>query len=405
MVGAGVLLLALAQGLVISSYGAYSVVLNDTYGWSLTTLAGGFGLLQAVVGLLSPVAGWLSDRIGPRRTCRIGVGLLGCGLLGASQARTVGQFLALVVVMGVGHTLTGILPTTVAVVRVVRDGTAGAIALLATGMAVGGMSVPLVVLVLEAHGWRATTFGAGLLVFGAGTVATAVLPSAPAPVGGDGPATDSVDLDHSEVSFSTHEALRTAAFWLLIVGHGLALLVVGGLGMHLVPHLTGSFGHSLPAASLAVTLVAGGQLTGQLGAGVMRIGDRFDKRRTAAVCMVGHAIAIGILAVDSRPGVIWAASVLHGLAWGVRGPLMSALRVDYFGQRSFGVIMGISLAAVSIGMTLGPVVTAIVVDVTGSYRPAFLALIVTSALGALTFLGARPPASPIHASHQSEQNL
>ena len=33
-------------------------------------------------------------------------------------------------------------------------------------------------------------------------------------------------------------------------------------------------------------------------------------------------------------------AVLHGLAWGIRGPQMVAIRADYFGAKSFGKIMG-----------------------------------------------------------------
>ena len=33
--------------------------------------------------------------------------------------------------------------------------------------------------------------------------------------------------------------------------------------------------------------------------------------------------------------------VLHGVAWGVRGPFMQAMRADYFGRNAIGMIMGL----------------------------------------------------------------
>ena len=45
--------------------------------------------------------------------------------------------------------------------------------------------------------------------------------------------------------------------------------------------------------------------------------------------------------------MIVAFAVLHGWAWGARGPLMQAIRADYFGTASFGKIMGISTMIVS----------------------------------------------------------
>jgi MFS family permease len=47
-------------------------------------------------------------------------------------------------------------------------------------------------------------------------------------------------------------------------------------------------------------------------------------------------------------------AVLHGVAWGSRGPLMAAIRADYFGGTNFGTIMGTASLIASIGTTAGP---------------------------------------------------
>ena len=97
----------------------------------------------------------------------------------------------------------------------------------------------------------------------------------------------------------------------------------------------------------------------------------------------------GVLAAG-MPGLI-AFAVFHGLAWGLRGPFMLAIRADYFGRHAIGVIMGISAAIVSIGQVAGPLVAGVLADMTGNYRLGFTVLAVLSALGSVSFMLATRP--------------
>jgi OFA family oxalate/formate antiporter-like MFS transporter len=87
-------------------------------------------------------------------------------------------------------------------------------------------------------------------------------------------------------------------------------------------------------------------------------------------------------------------AVLHGLAWGLRGPLMSAIRADYFGSLSFGTITGISSMIAMVGMMGGPLVAGVLADRTGSYVPGFSALAALAAVGSVFFVLARRPKLP-----------
>ena len=63
-----------------------------------------------------------------------------------------------------------------------------------------------------------------------------------------------------------------------------------------------------------------------------------------------------ILASAHQPPAIFAFAVMHGGAWGLRGPMMQAIRADYFGRRAFGSIMGASSLLVMLGTITGPLV-------------------------------------------------
>ena len=196
---------------------------------------------------------------------------------------------------------------------------------------------------------------------------------------------------------TAREAFRTRAFWLISSGHGIALLSVSTLMVHLIPHLTTStMAMTLAAAGGVVALMTGSQVAGQIMGGFL--GDRFNKRLMCTGCLVGHGAGVAIVAFAESVWMAMLAVVVHGLAWGIRGPLMTAIRADYFGSASFGTIMGFSSLIVMFGMTLGPVFAGYIADVSGDYQLAFIVLAAVSLLGALCFFLATPPKVPETAS-------
>ena len=76
------------------------------------------------------------------------------------------------------------------------------------------------------------------------------------------------------------------------------------------------------------------------------------------------------------------------------GPLMQALRADYFGSSAFASIMGVSSMIVMVGPMLGPFAAGWMADATGSYATGFVALAALTALGILFFVATKPPAPP-----------
>src|SRR2546426_2099292 len=110
--------------------------------------------------------------------------------------------------------------------------------------------------------------------------------------------------------------------------------------VHLVVHLTERLGYSLQQAAAVVAMMTVLQVVAQLGGGWA--GDRFNKRAIVVGCMVAHAAGMLLLASATTFAAVGAFALLHGLAWGIRGPLMSAIRADYFRSAAFGPITGIS---------------------------------------------------------------
>jgi MFS family permease len=194
------------------------------------------------------------------------------------------------------------------------------------------------------------------------------------------------------VDFTPGEAVRTRAFWCLALGHGAALLVVSAVMVHLIVHVTERLGYTLQQGAAVLALMTAVQLAAQLGGGWA--GDRFSKRAICVGCMVAHALGLLLVAHATAFWMVAGFAVLHGAAWGIRGPLMSALRADYFGTASFGTIAGFSSMIVMLGMMFGPLIAGMVADRTGSYVPGFQILAGLAALGSIAFVFATPPEAP-----------
>ena len=394
LAGAG--LHVLGSALMTQSFGAYMVLLQRDYGWSKTLLAGAFSMTRVEGGLLGPLQGWLIDRFGPRAILQVGLVVFGLGFIGFSAMDSLVGFYVTFFVMALGASLGGFASLIVSLVNWFSRHRAKAVALSQTGFALGGLSVPLVILALDAFGWRATAFASGVIIIAVGLPLASVVRHRPEDHGEfeDGVPPDSpvegipLGVDRSG-DFTAREALRTRAFWLISLGHSSALLVVSAVMVHLVPHLIESLDYSLTSAGWIVALMTAMQMLGQVTGGYL--GDRFDKRVIVVACMVAHASGLLLVAYATSLHMVIAFALLHGWAWGTRGPLMVAIRADYFGASSFGTIMGFSSMVVMLGMTAGPLVAGYVADRTGSYTSGLAALALASLLGSVFFILAKPP--------------
>jgi MFS family permease len=394
MVAAGFGLELLIGALMFHAYGAYAVLLREEFGWSKTTLSAAFSMARAESGILGPIQGWLTDRFGPRALIRVGMSIFAVGFLLFSRIDSPVTFFLAFFMMAVGTSLGGYLPISVAIVTWFRRRRSLALSISGMGMALGGLLTPLVVTALARFGWRSTALASGFVVLALGLPLAQLMRRPPETYGltpdGEPRILDRAAPVGDARNYTAREAMATRAFWYISLGHAAALLVVSAVMVHMIIHVTERLGYSLQEAGAVVALLTVMQLTGQLTGGWL--GDRFSKRWICAGCMLGHASALMVLALATAFWMVLAFAVLHGLSWGMRGPLMAAIRADYFGSGSFGMISGVSSMVIMFGMMLGPLVAGILADRTGSYVPGFSVLASFAAAGSLAFAFARRPA-------------
>jgi len=400
VVGAGAAIQALHSAFLLQGFQHYAVLLERSFGWSKTTLATAYSLNRVESGLLGPLQGWALGRWGPRRVARTGAVIMGTGFLLFSQTQKIWQFFVFFLVIAIGASLSGFLTVMTATVRWFERKRAKALALSSAGFAIGGAMAPILVWSMGMWGWRWVAAGSGVVLMVAIWLMSSTLEGGPEDHGEHVDGIRPEDLEPgiaraegvSDDHFTAREAIRTRAFWMISLGHASALFGVGAVLAHLSLLLTSEQGYTLQQASFFAGALPLVQLLGIFIGG--SLGDKMNKRLIAGLAMVLHCAGLLSLTYATNNTMIWAFVVLHGLAWGARGPLMQALRADYFGSSSFGQIMGFSSLIVMVGMASGPVVVGSLADTTGSYRSGFTVAAIIAALGTVFFILATPPPRP-----------
>ena len=401
----------LHQGLLNQGFTIYFLPLQAEFGWSRALLASGYSLTHVETGVLGPLEGWLADRFGPRPVVVIGVVLLGTGLILLSMIHSIVAFFTAFLLISAGSSLCGFLPLTVAVFNWFVRKRSLALGIAMAGSGLGGVIVPLVAWSVTTQGWRTTALASGLTIWLIGIPMALLLRRKPEQYGylpdGDRPASSKGRLpEHldakappntaqAEDSFSTIEALRTRAFWLIAAGHASAVLTVSAVSLHLAPHLVQQLAISLEAAGSIVALLLIVSIVGRVVGGFLA--DRTNKRVLLVICMLSHTIGLLMFAYASSMAQVFLFALFHGMAWGARVPTQNAIRAEYFGRKSIGLILGLANILSTTASVSAPIFAGWLADLRGDYRLAFTILAIFTTFGSLFFAFASKPVRKSHA--------
>ena len=383
------------------TFGQYLLSVEEQFGWSKLAISSTYSWSLFLTGVLSPAQGWLLDRFSPRSIMQAGTLFFGVSFIALPFADTYIVFFAVIMIMSLGSSLAGWLTLTTVTARWFRRKRALALGVSSTGIGLAGVLSLVVAWSLVLHGWESTAIGSGIAVLVIGLPLCQLLRGYPEdygqlPDGALSPARTAADVapgqDLVELNFTVSEAMRDRAFWYVSLGHGVALIAVLTVIAHLPAHLVQVIGWSQASAQQIIVLITVTSVVGQVAGGY--IGDRVNKARMAAICMLVHAAAMVLLAFATSGVFIVAAALLHGLAWGTRGPLMMAIRADFYGRRHFGKIAGYSNVIVMLGPLVGPIFAGGMNDIYENYTAAFLIIGLVVGVGSLLFLGSRKPPVP-----------
>lgn len=394
--GASAALWALQSMLWMQGFGNLAVELRGQFGWSKTFFSVGFVSTRTGSALFGPVQGAALGRWGTKRILRVGAGFVFAGFAGLALVQSRFHFLLALMVAASGIALSGFLTITSAVVKWFERKRARALSLQTMGLAVGGFAGPLLVLGFRWFGWRPTMVGAGAILAVAIVAASSIIgidrSASAEPIDGvppelleNEPRAEGVQDRH----FTARQAMGTRAFWMISMGHGSALIVVTASMAHIALYLTEDRGFEPTRAAVIAGTIPVFQFFGTGLGGFL--GDKVNKRAIVGVAMCFHAGGLLLMTWVDSSLAIGAFVVMHGLAWGARGPLMQAIRADYFGTTDFASIMGWSNIIVTIGVVIGPLLAGVLADTTGDYQLGFTAIALLALAGNVFWVLASPP--------------
>ena len=372
--------------------------LRDVHGWSNTAVAGATGLYFSVSGITSAIIGPAIDRRGPigfMAAGAIGMGV-SIGLVGSISH--LWQLYALYTGLAIAAGM--LLGTGAAAVMnrwfVTRRAQAMSIGF--TGPSLGGMVfVPLGTYLIDRGGLELATPALGVLgVLIALPFVAAVIVWDPAQIDSEPDFGRPLDVDNALLGddvqlrvWTRPEAVRTTAFWSLLVAFTLVLCAQTGFLIHQIAFLTDRLG-SAQAASFAVTFTAFGSAAARLVVGAF--GDRVDRRRFTMALFVAQAISIIVLVFVDSSVLSWVLVLIIGFTLGNVYMMQTLLVSDVFGQLSFASVMGMITLWTGIGTGFGPLAVGWLEDLTGSYTVPYLATAITTLIATVIVSFARPPA-------------
>ncbi|WP_139114665.1 MFS transporter [Rhizorhabdus dicambivorans] len=367
------------------------------FGWSRGFVTAGLTVYAFIGVTLAGPMGYLIGRVGPRR-----VGLPGtfffCAALALLATVTGSKFNWLLMWGIVALTAVTVKPTvwTTAIVSRFEHGRGIALALSLCGAGLSTMAGPILINhMIEAYGWRAAYVGVGAIwlavcipliyfFFYGAQDRRRGQPPADIEARGAGEGTNG-DLPLGAM-------LRSRAFLKIGLTSFLLVVTTMGITVHLVPMFSASGLERARAAEIA-GLMGAAAFLGRMATGSLF--DRLSPTLVGTVICLLPATAFGLLLMfDGSIPFALVIAIIIGLCSGAEMEMAAYLSSRFLGRASFSTLFGVIVGLVTLGAGLGPTLTGMIYDGTGSYRIALLiALPLALISAALTLSLGKPPAS------------
>jgi MFS family permease len=377
----GFLVTTLSSGILYYGYTVMNKLIADDLGWNRAEITFAFLIFMMGMALFSPVAGRLSDTIGPRKVIIIGTVISSIALALASQTHAMWYFYVLHLFLGAGSVFTGSVPISTLIAKWFSKlrGTMQGLAL--GGIGFGGLVMgPLMGNFLAVdYGWRATYIIVAILL------SLVILPLAffiirdnPGQKGlepyGKGEALSPGKLNLKPlppVSLNLKEALLTSAFWLIVLTSVFYCFSFASALQNQVSIFVWK-GFTSASAITAIGVIGLFSTMGKFMFGFLC--DRIDPKYSSAIAYALLGGAMVMMASATSMPELWVYTVLIGLGQGGWAPNLAMLTLRYFGIKHFGTVLGFIYLIFYAGQSVGPVIMGAVFDKTGDYIPMILIL-------------------------------
>jgi len=353
------------------SFGVFFKPMSDQFGWTRALTSGPFSLSMILGGLLSILAGRLSDKFGPRIVVTFGGIIFGSGYLLMSRITNLwGLYLSYGVLVAIGSS-TLYVPLVAMMARWFskRRGLMIGIGISGIGFGIGVVPAIASQLIIS-FDWRTSLFvvGAASLVI---IVLTAQLLKAEPEklvLRDNGDRNTEANATVRVEGLSFNESIKTRQFWMIFIAWVMYGFFYQVGVVHTVPYAT-DLGMSALAAATVLTIIGLIGILGRIGVGFT--GDRFSNKTTVLVSFALLAVAYLGLSASGTVQMLYIFAILYGIFSGV-GILIAPIIAENFGFKELGAVTGAMMFANTIGGAISPTLAGYIFDATGSYRLAFI---------------------------------
>jgi len=379
--GAGILFAALNFQY---SFGVFFKPISNYFGLSRAVVSGVVSVRSIVSGVISPLAGSLSDKYGPKGVVLVGIILAGIGYLLSSRIGNVWQLYIFISFIGLGQgaILTPLLST---ISGWFKEKAALANGILMSGFGMGQIVVPPVATyLLLNYSWKICFIILGIVAIILGTLAWSFVRSAPQEIILPSSQLDSERVDtktnHIKAVFTVREAMGTSVLWKLLFIQIVNAITFQMMVVHVVAAATDK-GISLEAAALILTISGITNTVGRLT--ISGLASRVGNKAALASSLLIQAPMLFLLATANNSGNFYLAAAVHGIAYGGVAPIIPTLAGSMFGRKSAGGIIGLTNLAYTLGIAIGPLMAGFIFDFTGNY---FVAISLAGSMMTISFV-------------------
>jgi sugar phosphate permease len=381
----------------------WAIALERQFGWNRTQLGFALTFTRVEGGLMGPIEGYLTDKVGTRSMVFIGLTILGGAFIFFGLVQNLWMFYLAYVLMAVGQGLGSWIPLMTMLNRWFHRRRAMALGWSNMGSRAGALIlVPLIAYSIDPDrlGWRETAIILGIFMLVVAGPVSRLIRNYPEEYGllpdGDKPVPERPAATTGEIAapaqveddFTASEALRTPAFWLIAFGHGFTSMVILAIMAHLGLLMVDK-GYEPQDAAFVVSVYTAVAMGFQLVGGY--VGGRIPIRFALAFFTTLQALGVVVLVFADSLASFYAFAIVFGAGFGGRNPLTVAIRGDYFGSASFGKILGLSTVPMNVLLLIAAPLVGWMRDVQGTYTDAFMVMVVTNMAGAACFIVAKRP--------------
>ncbi|MCY3542904.1 MAG: MFS transporter [Chloroflexi bacterium] len=360
------------------------------FGFSASSVGLSFTLFFLAGAMLSPVAGWLGERYGPRKMMIVAsLGYCCVMVLVAFVSAPWELWLSFGILRGAVQAIF-MVPLMAAVSAWFRQRLGLATGLLWAASGIGpAVMAPLLINFVQGVDWQTTFTYFGLAAGAFILLLTLVFRSKPADVGALAYGARAGDVEDSGISpeqerarakvFNQH-VRRTKAFWNLPAIHGLGCAGHGIILLFIAPFAIMK-GLTFTEAALTLSILSLVSIPSRMLTPM--IAEKYGTKPIMATCLMIQGLTVLMLFVSTEWWHFYLFAVLFGIGFGGEWTGYLVINRQYYGNGPIGSVYGWQMSGAQMGHAFVSWVSGIMLDMTGSYNVLFAVSAAMSIAGAV----------------------